>query len=246
MESLGPLAILYCCVILILAYAVRGSAGFGAVTIPLLAWVVPLKIVVPLVTLLGVLSSAAILRTDLRHVSWPDMWRPMPFTLVGVLLGLWLFDALDARTLAHALAVFLLCYGAWTLWTLRRPAPPSRVASALTLPATAVSAGIVGTLFGAMAGPIYAVYLDQLNLGKHAFRATVAAMLFCLGIARGAGYFALGAFDRDVLVAFGAGLPMMLIGIWLGSHIHAKLDQTTFRRAVAVVLILSGIPLFFK
>jgi uncharacterized membrane protein YfcA len=246
MESLGPLAILYTCVILILAYAVRGSAGFGAVTIPLLAWVVPLKIVVPLVTLLGVLSSAAILRTNLRHVSWHHMWRPMPLTLVGVGLGLWLFDTLDARTLARALAIFLLCYGTYALWALSRPASPSRVPHALTLPVTAVSAGFVGTLFGAMAGPIYAVYLDQLKLGKHAFRATVAAMLFCLGVARGVGYLAVGAFDRDVLVAFGVGLPMMLIGIWLGNYIHASLDQTMFRRAVAVVLMLSGIPLLFK
>jgi hypothetical protein len=246
MDSLGPLAIVFYCVILILAYAVRGSTGFGAVTIPLLAWILPLKIIVPMVTLLGVLSSAAILRTSLRHVHWRAMWRPMPLTLVGILVGLWLFEALDARTLARALAVFLLVYGAYTLWSLGRPATPPRVPHAVMLPTTAVTAGFVGTLFGAMAGPIYAVYLDQLKLGKDAFRATVAAMLFCLGLARGTGYFAIGAYDRDVMIAFAVALPMMLIGVALGNFIHTNLNPTAFRRLVAAVLMASGIPLLFR
>ena len=51
----------YCCVVIIAAYAVRGSSGFGAAAaMPLLALVVPLKILVPVWTLLGAASSIAI------------------------------------------------------------------------------------------------------------------------------------------------------------------------------------------
>ena len=36
--------------VIIISYAVRGSAGFGGVTVPLLAWIMSLKIIVPMVT----------------------------------------------------------------------------------------------------------------------------------------------------------------------------------------------------
>lgn len=61
----------------------------------------PLKIVVPLTTLPELLSSAAILRTETHRISWRNIWRAMPFTVAGVLVGIYLFDALDARTLAR-------------------------------------------------------------------------------------------------------------------------------------------------
>ncbi len=39
MDALIALEIIFCCVMLVLSYAIRGSAGFGAVTIPLIALV---------------------------------------------------------------------------------------------------------------------------------------------------------------------------------------------------------------
>ena len=53
MESLSPLELAFFSVVIILSYAIRGSAGFGGVTVPLLVYLLPLKIVVPVVTFLG-------------------------------------------------------------------------------------------------------------------------------------------------------------------------------------------------
>ncbi len=38
----------------------------------------------------------------------------------------------------------------------------------------------------------------------------------------------------------------MLAGIFIGDRIHTGLSETTFRRTVCVVLILSGLPLMLK
>jgi len=35
----------------------------------------------------------------------------------------------------------------------------------------------------------------------------------------------------------------MLLGAFLGNHIHANLDQPMFRRFIAILLIVSGVPL---
>jgi uncharacterized membrane protein YfcA len=45
------------------------------------------------------------------------------------------------------------------------------------------------------------------------------------------------------LLACAAALPLMVLGAFLGSRIHANLEQLKFRRLVAVILLASGIPL---
>ena len=57
--SLSPLAIAYCCVVMVLAYAARGSTGFGAAAaMPLLGLVIPLKVLIPAWTLIGQIGRA--------------------------------------------------------------------------------------------------------------------------------------------------------------------------------------------
>jgi uncharacterized membrane protein YfcA len=36
------------------------------------------------------------------------------------------------------------------------------------------------------------------------------------------------------------GLPALLAGTWLGMKLYGRLDETTFRRVVLVILLVSG------
>ncbi|MGP1609610.1 MAG: TSUP family transporter, partial [Burkholderiales bacterium] len=115
MESLTAAELLYFCFIIMISYAIRGSAGFGGITVPLLTWVLSLKTVVPMVTFLGLISSIAILRTDHRHVVWRDLWRLLPWIVLGVAIGVYFFKILDAATLARILGGVVLAYGSYAL-----------------------------------------------------------------------------------------------------------------------------------
>src|SRR6185295_11524031 len=99
--SLSALQLAYCAVVIVAAYAVRGGTGFGsAAAMPLLALVVPLKILVPVWTLLGIAS------------------------------GLYAFKTLDTRTLTLGLGALVICYGCWSFWTTTQPPMkpfPSRI-----------------------------------------------------------------------------------------------------------------------
>jgi len=242
MEALSLPELAFFAAVIILSYAIRGSAGFGGVTVPLLAWIMSLKIVAPMVAFLGLISSLAILRHDLRHVVWRDLWRVMPWCVAGVLGGLYFFKTLDARTLAQALGVFVLAYGAYSLWITFRPSEIRLPMRAVT-PVAGTLGGFVGTVFGANAGSFFAIYLDFLKYAKTEFRATVAAILLGLGILRVSGYIAVGAYDRDAVLACAAALPLMVLGAFLGNRVHANLEQLKFRRPVGVILLASGIPL---
>ena len=231
---------------IVAAYAVRGGTGFGsAAAMPLLALVVPLKVLVPVWTLLGVASSVTIVAHDYRQIAVRDMLRTVPAGLIGIAVGLYAFKTLDTRTLTMGLGALVICYGCWSLWTTMRPAP-RRSASRLIAPAAGFLGGLVGTTFGTMASIFYAIYFDAIRLAKAHFRATMSAMMLALSVVRGAGYFAVGEFGREALVAFAFAFPLMLLGIFIGDRFHADMPELTFRRAVAMLLVVSGAALMVK
>ena len=247
MASLSALELAYCAMILLLAYGLRGSTGFGgSVGMPLLALVVPIKILVPAWTLLGLVSSIAILGKDRRHVDVKKFLYFVPWCALGVAVGLYFFARLDSRTLLRALGVMVLGYGTYFFWTTLRPNASPQPSPRFMAPLAAWLAGVVGALFGAMATVFFAMYLDVKTMAKSTFRATISAMLLTLCAGRGLGYWAVGEFTRDVWIAFAMAFPVMLAGIWAGDRIHVKLSELAFKRLVCVVLFLCGIPLLLR
>ena len=247
MLSLSYLEIAYCCVVIIAAYAVRSSTGFGAAAaMPLLALVIPLKILVPVWTLLGAASSVTIVAKEYRHIAVRELLATLPAGLIGIAIGLYFFTTLDTPTLARGLGVLVVAYGCYALRTTMRPLTKARPASRLLAPIAGLLGGAVGATFGTMASIFYAIYFDAVRLAKERFRATMSAMLLALSMARGLGYFAVGEFGRDALLAFALAFPMMLMGIVIGDRLHATMADLTFRRLVPIVLIVSGIALAVK
>lgn len=246
MDALSLPELLFFAFVIVVSYSIRGGSGFGGVTVPLLALIMSLKILVPMVTVLGLVSSWSIVRREYRYIAWPALKRVAPWSLAGALAGLYFFSTMDSRALARGLGGLVMAYGAYSLWaTYRMPgelrAPLKAVAALM-----GSLAGFVGTLFGSMAGMFYAIYLDMLRVAKNEFRASAAAILFGLGIVRGIGYLTVGAFDRDALIACAVALPLMGLGVYIGNRLHARLDPVQFRRFVALVLVASGVPLLLR
>jgi uncharacterized membrane protein YfcA len=52
-----------------------------------------------------------------------------------------------------------------------------------------------------------------------------------------------GAFTTETLKLYGLGLPFMLAGIWSGFKLYGKIDDEIFRKAVLILLLLSGLSL---
>jgi uncharacterized protein len=244
--ALGHLEWGYCAVVLVASYALRGSTGFGGfVAMPLLALVIPMKVLVPVWTLLTISSSATLFGKDRKHVSFPMILRILPSCTLGILLGLWLFKTLDAAWLSRGLGALVSGYGLYALWQTRGGGagnpPPRAIATVASF-----LAGAVGTMFGTMASLFFAIYMEAIRVTKDQFRGTLSALMMTLAVIRGLGYYAVGEFGRESLLLFAAALPFMLTGIFIGDRIHTGLSETVFRRTVCAILILSGIPLMLK
>ena len=111
-KSLSTLTIVYCCVVMVIAYSARGASGFGAAAaMPLLGLVLPLKVLVPAWTLIGIAAGTALLGSDRKKVAWAEIGRLLPGTLVGIAVGLYVFTLLSSDTLAKWLGGLVLAYG---------------------------------------------------------------------------------------------------------------------------------------
>jgi len=152
---------------MVLSYALRGSTGFGAAAaMPLMALVIPLKVLIPAWTLIGLAAGVTLLGRDRAYVAWADMARLLPSCLVGFAIGLYVFAMLDSRALARGLGALIVLYGAWSLWLTARPqarwqAPPRVIA-----PVAGALGGAVGTTFGTMASVFFAIYFDVIRMPR--------------------------------------------------------------------------------
>src|SRR5438067_11480598 len=107
-RDLSALELAYCAAVLLFTFALRGSLGFGgAVGLPLLALVIPVKILAPAWSLVGIVSSAAIIGRDRRHVARRAFLRLLPGCALGIGAGLFLFKSLHAILLARPLCALV-------------------------------------------------------------------------------------------------------------------------------------------
>jgi len=239
-DLLIPGQLLLAALIVLGAYLVRGIAGFGSglIAIPLLALMLPLTIVVPLVGLLDYLASLGHGVKHRQAIHWREILPLLPFTFAGVLTALYLFKTVDALLLKRILGGFILLYALYSIFGLT---PHGKGSRRWALPAGGLG-GLIGTLFGT-GGPFYVIYLHLRGLSPLSFRATAATIFLIDGSSRIIGYTASGLYRSDTLLLFAAALPVMVIGMYIGGHIHTNLSPRTFQRAIALLLVGSGLAL---
>ncbi len=248
MGSLGPAELVFAALVLVVAYAVRSSAGFGGqvVAVPLLALVLPLPVMVSAVVVLTVLASFTHWARDWRHIEWREIARLLPYTLIGIFAGLYLLEQVEIRVLTRAFGVFVILYGCFALATAARPVriPPRWLALARAV--LSALAGFAGAAFGAAAGPLYAMYFGSMRMEKDAFRITITTILTIQAFLRIAGYARLGFYDEEVFILIAAGVPLVLLGSRLGTWVAGSLDPYRFNLGIAVLLLVSGTALLLK
>ncbi len=232
----------YGAAVLFVAYMVRGIAGFGSglIAVPLLAFFFPVKVVVPLVVFLDYVGSLSQGVKNRELIAWREQLPLIPFTFVGVGVGLAVLEIVTAKTLAQSLGGFIIAYAVYSLL----PLPELRGSRLLVVPFGFLG-GFVGMLFGT-GGPFYVIYFGLRALEKSVHRATFAMNFLIDGAIRLVGFAAFGFFDRDLLIAFLISLPIVGVALWTGGHIHAGLKRETYVRIIAVLLLGSGVVLLLK
>lgn len=234
--------LIYAAAVLLFAYFIRGIAGFGSalIAVPFLALRLPLAIVVPLIALLDYVASLTQGIRDRSHIRWPELWPLLPFTVLGVVTGLLLHRIGNPAALTKGLGAFISLYALYALLPLSNLSGPRWWA----VPAGYLG-GTVGALFGT-GGPFYVIYLTLRQADKFGFRATAATIFLFDGGCRLVGFTLSGMFQRSILLAAVASLPLVAVGLRFGNRIHLTITPKNFMRLICVILLGSGLALLAK
>jgi uncharacterized membrane protein YfcA len=172
------------------------------------------------------------------------LWRRiLPLILAGTMLGVWLRDGLPGGALKTGFALLMLWFSLRELWGLRqavtRPAHPAWLTRGLI-----AAAGVTHGLF-ASGGPLLVYALAGSGIGKARFRATLIAVWLLLNGVLCAIFLVQGKLAAQWPQIAGY-LPVLALSVWLGNHLHHRLDEGRFRvmvfrllGAVAAALLLS-------
>jgi uncharacterized membrane protein YfcA len=231
-----------------LGFAVRGGAGFGGgiVAVPLLALIAPLSAVVPFTSGLSTIASVLYSSSNWRKVEWRELARIAPYAVVGAAIGIALLAHVDSRPLQRIFGIFVMAYAAYMLYSSgEMPSIPRRWLTPLAALLSFIG-GAIGSLFGSGAGPVFVMYLNALKIEKDRFRATMTVLMIALGFTRISGYAAMGMYTTTILIMVAVGVPLMLLGGWLGNRIVQRFNQRRFNQAVGCVIFISGILLILK
>lgn len=251
-DGSGLAGMAFVAIVLFFAGVVSGLAGFAfSAVAACVLWLLPPLQAVPLIMLLSAcnqLLSIGKLRGEMVIRSTPEREGALPYILGGILgvpIGVALLRGLPTQVFASALGIFLVAYSVAML------VMPGRLRVAISgwKAATAVGAlgGIVGGFsgFGASA-PV--VYLGLRGFGKSATRGITQPYILAMQVVSLA---ALAASDPKIFDIFfwflwALTLPTVLLGSATGVALYRRLNDGNFRRAVLILLLLSGTSLVVK
>ncbi len=241
--QLSVYQVLLSVVVLSIAYIVRGMAGFGSglIAIPVLSFIFPLTVIVPIVVLLDYLASLSHGVAKKEAIRWREIAMVLPFSLLGVALAIYVFRLFDVQLLTRFLGIFVILFAFYMLLKITHH---HKISSFFAVPA-GVFGGLIGTLFGT-GGPFYVIYLRLRGLNKCQFRSTFAAIFLLDGSARLVGYFGSSFYSSHTVTLFLLALPIMLLSLYVGGKIHTSISQDTFKRVISVLLIFCGTALLLK
>jgi uncharacterized membrane protein YfcA len=163
-----------------------------------------MKTLIPAWSVLSVVVGLDILRRDYDKIAWADLMPLIPSCLLGIVLGLAFYKALDSPTLTRGLGLLVVLYGAFSLRATMRPPQEWQIPPKSIARLSGLIGGAVGTTFGALTSLSFAVYFDAIRMPVDQFRGTMSAALVAMGFVRALGYFGLAEFTADVWLLFWA------------------------------------------
>ncbi len=233
--DLGPGALAWMAVAVLVAAFVRGYSGFGysAMVIAASSLVTnPLNFVAVVVILETAMSLQAAKAAG-PAVDWRRVWLLMAGAVVGLPLGLWVLTGVSEDTARAVVSgyVLVMCGVLLAGWRLAREVRGGGN----------VAAGVISGLANApgMGGLPIAAFFAAQPMQATVFRATLIAYFPLLDLYSAPLYFWAGLVSWDTLWASLIALPLTFLGNWLGGRHFFSTDPQEFRRFA--ILLLAGL-----
>ena len=219
-----------------------GVSGFAFGLIAAALW---LHVLTPVQTATLIIAFGLILQGyavfRLRNaLHWRRLWPFILGAAFGVPAGVAVLGWADPAHVRAGTGVFLILYSLYALLrpTLKPVTHGGAPADALAGFLNGVLAGITG-----LAGILITIWCTMRGWPKDEQRAVFQPAALAIFLMTAAWLVAKGALSGDTVQLFLIGLPALALGTWLGFKLYGRLDDAMFRKAVLVLLLVSGAAL---
>jgi uncharacterized membrane protein YfcA len=223
-----------------------GITGLSILSVALFTHVFPSSkqasgLVLPLL-IFGDIIAVLSYRT---HTQWRYLWKLMPWTAAGVVLGYFALGRISdetARIMIGVIIVALCALGYWRTYLRIQSRETTGTWHWSVAAAIGVVAGFI-TLIANAAGPLMAIYLIAMRLPKMQFMGTAAVFFMVLNLFKVPFMVKLGlitpqSFEFNLILA-----PAVLLGALAGRWLLMRLNQQLFEKLVLSLSAVAGILL---
>ena len=171
--------------------------------------------------------------------------RLLPFLLgavIGVPIGVQLLHWTSPATLRISIGIVLILF---SLHNLTRPQLAPATAGKTADGVIGVLNGVIGRATG-LAGIVVTIWCTLGGWPRDEQRTVFQPIGVAVFLMTGVWLGGTGLVDAETLRLFVIGLPMLLVGTWMGLRLYARLDKSGFRKVVLGLLLISGLGLVVR
>ncbi len=230
---------------LLVGVSKTGISGLGMLSVVIFAQIMPAKqatgIVLPLLCF-GDLMAVASYR---QHAHWRHVWRLMPWTAAGVVLGYFAMGRINeaqARLLIGTIVVSLVALHVVRRW--RGGQNDESKHGGWFAPGIGVLAGFT-TLVANAAGPLMVIYLLAMRLPKMDYMGTGAVFFMIMNLFKVPFMVNLGLINAQSFTLNLWLAPAVLAGAWVGRVILKRMNQRVFENLALGLSAAAGLKLLF-
>lgn len=228
--------------IVLVSHFIKGFSGFASAlfAIPLLALFLDVRFVVPVFLLFDFIAGVILTIQNRRFIDWRSALLLFSGLAIGTAVGTYFLVSFGNEELKRVFGIVIILFALkmliWDNETIRKEI------SKVWAPLSGFVGGCTGGMFG-LNGPPLVLYLTHRLKDKQIFRATLYGIFFVDACYRLILYSASKLITVEVVKFALCITPFLLIGLFLGSKLHAKINENVFRRVIASILIATGVLL---
>ncbi len=224
-----------------LGFFVESIVGFGGALIAysILGFFLDFKEMILSGFYVGTISSAYILCTDHKSLDKKTFKSAIPLSIVGTILGTFLFSTLSPKILSLIFGILLTALAIKIMFF------DSFLFPKIFKQKLIFIGGIAQGAFG-IAGPFWANALKNDFQNKSAFRSTLAALFVTFNLIRFLQLLLDGELNLNLFINIFWTVIPVFFAIKLGHIAHLKISENFFKKGIAVMTILAGLKFLSK
>ncbi len=240
--------------VVFITHTIEAVTGFGCsvLAMPFVTALLGMRVGIMVITILAWFLALYFVIRKWKEIDWRQFSIIIGCMLIGLPIGMYIFRHADVFALRSILAIFICIVSAWQL-ALRlmhrnhTTTHPGTISIAKTLPyyLLLITGGIVHGIFST-GGPLVVLYATKFITDKGRFRATLCLLWTTLNTIIIGTYLIEGSMTTEVVKNTGILIPFVIMGIFAGEKIHAKVNERIFSLIVFALLLATGIIMLWN